>query len=58
MAIALRKFIAPEFIYGTDAALLAGQYAENIGIHRILIVTDAIVSTYDWYTEIIDHLET
>ncbi|CUH95731.1 hypothetical protein P22_1811 [Propionispora sp. 2/2-37] len=37
----LRKFMAPEFIFGVDACLLAGQYLRNFGTRRVLLVTDS-----------------
>jgi len=37
----LRKFVAPEFVFGLGAVDLAGQYARNFGAQRALIVTDA-----------------
>ncbi len=36
----LRKFVAPEFVFGLGAADLAGRYAHNLGAHRVLLVTD------------------
>lgn len=57
MSIALRKFIAPEFIYGTDAALLCGQYFENIGVTKVLVVTDENIRSYPWYAPIVDKLQ-
>lgn len=36
----LRKFVAPEFVFGQDAAQLAGRYARNLGGTRCLVVTD------------------
>lgn len=36
----LRKFVAPEFIYGSGARLLAGRYAKNLAAKKVLIVTD------------------
>ncbi len=36
----LRKFVAPEFIFGSGARLLVGRYAKNFGARKILIVTD------------------
>ena len=38
--IELRKFVAPEYIFGTGAMDLVGQYALNFGAQRVLIVTD------------------
>ncbi|MDD4600694.1 1,3-propanediol dehydrogenase [bioreactor metagenome] len=36
----LRKFMAPEFVFGIHAAALAGRYAQNYGARKILLVTD------------------
>jgi alcohol dehydrogenase class IV len=36
----LRKFVAPEFVFGANAMDLAGRYARNFGAGRVLVVTD------------------
>lgn len=36
----LRKFVAPEFIFGAGAIDLVGQYARNFGARRALVVSD------------------
>ncbi len=36
----LRKFVAPEFVFGKDAMGLAGRYARNLGAGTVLVVTD------------------
>lgn len=36
----LRKFVAPEFIFGANAMSLAGRYAKNFGGGKVLVVTD------------------
>ncbi len=36
----LRKFVAPEFVFGNGAARLAGRYVHNLGGTRCLVVTD------------------
>ncbi len=36
----LRKFVAPEFVFGDGAACLAGRYARNLGARRVLVVAD------------------
>nr|WP_321349616.1 alcohol dehydrogenase-like regulatory protein ErcA [uncultured Methanoregula sp.] len=36
----LRKFVAPEFIFGTGARHLAGRYANNFRAKKVLLVTD------------------
>jgi alcohol dehydrogenase class IV len=44
----LRKFFAPEFIFGCGALELAGRYARNFGLRKVLIVTDAGVTRAGW----------
>ncbi|KAA3663755.1 MAG: iron-containing alcohol dehydrogenase [Chloroflexi bacterium] len=53
----LRKFVAPEFVFGIDARLLAGQYAHNFGARKALIVTDAGVTAAGWTADIMKSLE-
>jgi len=48
----LRKFVAPELVFGTDARLMAGRYAANLGITKALLVTDANVIAAGWPTDI------
>ena len=36
----LRKFVAPEFIFGKGAIALVGRYAANFGARKPMIVTD------------------
>ncbi len=52
----IRKFVAPEFLFGKDSRLLAGRYFQNYQIRRLLIVTDAVISTMPWYNEILVEL--
>jgi alcohol dehydrogenase class IV len=44
----LRKFVAPEFVFGAGALELAGRYARNLGANRILVVTDPGVRAAGW----------
>ncbi len=44
----LRKFVAPEFIFGDGAHRLAGQYAGNLGATRVLLVSDPVVEKAGW----------
>jgi alcohol dehydrogenase len=53
----LRKFVAPEFIFGLGALKLAGRYAKNFGASRILVVTDPGVMKAGWTDQVIDNLE-
>ncbi len=47
----LRKVVMPEFIFGRDARLLAGNYARNLGVRHALIVTDSGVIASGWAEE-------
>ena len=40
MELELRKFVAPEFVFGPGALALCGRYARNFGAAKVLIVTD------------------
>lgn len=53
----LRKFVAPEFIFGLGALKLAGRYAKNFGASRILVVTDPGVMAAGWTDQVIANLE-
>jgi alcohol dehydrogenase len=53
----LRKFLAPEFIFGADARKLAGRYAKNLGGSFVLLVTDPGVMKAGWHNDIILALE-
>jgi alcohol dehydrogenase len=44
----LRKFVAPEFVYGRGAVRLVGRYARNFGAHKALVVTDPGVIRAGW----------
>jgi alcohol dehydrogenase len=46
--IKLRKFIAPEIVYGPGALHLAGHHARNFGASKALIVTDPGVQQAGW----------
>lgn len=44
----LRKFVAPEFLFGDGSLRLVGQYAANLGMTNVLLVTDAGVREAGW----------
>jgi alcohol dehydrogenase class IV len=46
--VGLRKFGAPEFIFGMGTMDLAGQYARNSGAPRIFLVSDPGVRRTGW----------
>jgi alcohol dehydrogenase class IV len=53
----LRKFYAPEFIFGDGSLTLAGQYAEKLGITKALVVTDAGVAAAGWTAKVVEAVE-
>ncbi|HOW63790.1 MAG TPA: iron-containing alcohol dehydrogenase [Candidatus Paceibacterota bacterium] len=53
----LRKFVAPEFVYGLQARHLAGRYVRNWGAHRVMVVTDPGVIAAGWTEEMVRSLE-
>lgn len=53
----LRKFVAPEFIFGQDARHMAGRYARKLGGSRVLLISDPGVAAAGWTREIADRLE-
>ena len=47
----LRKFVAPEFVFGIEARKLVGRYARNLGAGRVFLVTDPGVLRAGWADE-------
>ncbi len=56
-SLELRKFVAPEFVFGVNARGLAGQYARNFGARKALIVTDPGVMAAGWTDDVTASLE-
>lgn len=54
---ALRKFVAPEFIFGEGASLLAGRYARNFGLNNVLLVGDSHIVSFPWFESICTALD-
>jgi alcohol dehydrogenase len=44
----LRKFVAPEIVFGEGALGLLGRYATNFGARKVLLVTDPGVRAAGW----------
>ena len=53
----LRKFVAPEFVFGRNASGLAGQYAVNLGARRVFLVTDPNLIAAGWAGKVQASLE-
>ena len=52
----LRKFVAPEFLFGVGAIDMSGQYAKNLGAQKVLLVTDPGVEAAGWVQHVTDSL--
>ena len=44
----IRKFLVPEMLFGIGCRKLAGQYSKNLGITKVLIVTDPGIIRAGW----------
>ena len=53
----LRKFVAPEFVFGAGAAMLAGQHASNLSIKKALVVTGPHLEDIGWPGKVVDSLQ-
>jgi alcohol dehydrogenase class IV len=53
----LRKFVAPEFVFGPDARLLAPRFIRNFSSRRVLVVTDPGVIGAGWVGELTELLK-
>ncbi len=50
--VALRKFVAPELIFGVGSRKLAARYAKLYGARRVLLVTDPALIAAGWAGEV------
>src|SRR5260370_38367526 len=50
---ALRKFVAPEIMFGDGALRLTGQYGRNLGGNKALIVSDPGVLAAGWVQQVL-----
>ncbi len=53
----LRKFVAPEFIFGAGAMQLVGRYLHNFGARRALLVTDPGLIEAGWASKTLGLLD-
>jgi alcohol dehydrogenase class IV len=53
----LRKFVAPEFVFGVGALPLVGRYARNFGGRKVLVVTDPGLIQTVWVDYVLDSLK-
>lgn len=55
--VELRKFVAPEFIFGVGALELAGQYCNNWSARKVLLVSDKGIMDAGWVAKLTTILE-
>ena len=55
--LSMRKFLAPEFIFGPGCLDLVGGHTWNLGARRPLIVTDPGVVAAGWVDRVVSSLE-
>ncbi|WP_428558672.1 MAG: alcohol dehydrogenase-like regulatory protein ErcA [Solidesulfovibrio sp. DCME] len=48
LLLSLRKFVAPEFVFGRGAVALAGRQAAGLGVRRALLVADPGLFAFGW----------
>lgn len=53
----LRKFVAPEIIFGTGSRHLTGKYVKNFGVSKVILVTDPGVIAAGWVDHVKQSLE-
>ena len=52
-SLELRKFVAPEFVFGVGSLGLAGRYGRNLGGRKALIVSDPVVKAAGWVQRVL-----
>ena len=53
----LRKFVAPEFVIGSNARRLAGRYAKNFSATNVFVVTGPNIIKAGWVKDVTDSLD-
>jgi alcohol dehydrogenase class IV len=53
----LRKFVAPEFVFGEEARHMAARYALNFGASKVLVVTDPGIIAAGWVRDVTDAIK-
>jgi len=53
----LRKFVAPELLFGVGALKTVGRYVNNLGARKVLVVTDPGVMAAGWTDKVLASLE-
>ncbi|MBU1221224.1 iron-containing alcohol dehydrogenase [Myxococcota bacterium] len=53
----IRKFVAPEFVFGVGSRKFAGSYLNNLNINKVLLVTDKGLLKTPWVSKLCDNLK-
>jgi alcohol dehydrogenase class IV len=53
----LRKFVAPEFLYGVGALNQTGRYARSFGAEKVFVVSDPGVAEAGWLDAVLRSLD-
>ena len=54
IAYPMRKYVAPELVFGDGASSLAGRYARNLGATRTLVVSDPGLVAAGWTDAVVE----
>ncbi len=57
LVLELRKFVAPEFVFGLGAAGLAGRFAKNLAVKKALVVSGPVLERCGWTGKVVDSLK-
>lgn len=52
LLLSLRKFLAPEIVYGAGAMALVGRHAANMGATKVFVVSDPGVAEAGWLAKV------
>lgn len=52
----MRKFVAPEYVFGVDARHLASNYCKQLGGKKVFVVTDLGIENTPWLAELKNNL--
>jgi len=53
----IRKFVCPEIVFGNGAIETVANYAKNLALQNVLLVTDPGIVAAGWVEQVIDQLQ-
>ena len=57
LLLSMRKFVAPEFVFGRGGLALAGRQAAGLGVRRALVVADPGLFPFGWPQRVQESLD-